>query len=921
VPRSGSNGNLSDWERFRLAGNKTPTDLGVPAQMAAPAVALPPGDESGNKVLVTRAAAPSSPRPILQYNLRYSTNETTWTLVQDITPVQAVPGLLQSTIYYFQTQAVNENGEGPWSLSTSTSFGAPPFLETAATVEGRKVTVGVTVFGVPSYTFAMTANDVAVSPSYVDPGLYVYDVPSSAVPVDIEWTASATNATGTSTSSGIVTLSSDTVAPSLTNASAEVASRVLTVQVTRGGNPNPILTPSFTVDGGAQTLTEITTGVYTYTFADSAAAINYSGSITATNGVGSPAVYNFSGSVAANITVPSAFGAGDWSISEILDVPAAFAPGEWSLEDVPDEAPPPTEPEAFAADQWSVEFIEDGVPATEPEAFTAGQWSIENVTTDPEPPPPDGLTSPTNFTATVLSDRAARLEWGPPTSGSPTSYDAAYSLNGGLDWVTIPNVTSPYTINVLPWGDWNYSFRVQAKRGTEAINSPIRTGRTQFRPYGLDAEFNKTSAEIAARGMHPNETYIRDVLWLGNEGPGNGPQTGQGISWCNFFSRDYTYPVYRSRDATLLANVSAGDGNFRSGQIPWNPSWVIPAGTDGQIIVLDEDTGAEWNGFQCSYSSGSNTLSATRVNRITVNADGTGGIANYRAKSNGFRQSRGCGIQYLGMLITVEEIAQGKIYHALSMVMRRSGYRYYTVPATKGERYPGNEADYGIPQGTRFWLDISDAEIDARIATWPAAVPASTRRTMKIVFQAMRDYGWIATDQGGDNHIQFQHAASAAWEPYGIETDIVAGGKTYPRDAIDQLITDKTRIKIGRPADGVLHYYERGSDSPLRAPAHCNGTFVFRTPTGTETRQITDVGFPRIELSGSTTLVVTRQAQFWGQNPVTLNPGVWLRNGVQIATGGTSYNTLGTPGAYTYRITASNANGTSPAVTSNTITI
>ena len=608
---------------------------------------------------------------------------------------------------------------------------------------------------------------------------------------------------------------------------------------------------------------------------------------------------------------------GSISVPANLTVPAAFTAGQWQLTD---DTAPATVPDAFGSTDWTL--VEATVAATVPAAFVAGDWVLEPAVNDPPPGGGDGsLTAPTSVAAATQSDRVVRISWSPPSTGTPTSYEVDYSTDAAT-WTTATAQTSPANITV-PTGGQLYYFRVRARNATTSATSGNVTATTQVRPYGISAEWNLPISQLLSRGTHQNETYIRDVLWLGNEGPGNGPQTGTGISWCNFFSRDYTYPVYRSTDnAGNFATVSAGDGNFRTGQIPWNPAWVIPAGTDGQIIVVDETTGAEWNGFQCTYNSGPNTLTATRVNRVTVNADGTGGAANYRTKTSGFRQSRGCGIQYLAMLITPQEIAQGKIYHALSMVMRRSGYRYYSVPATKGERYPGNELDQGVPQGTRFYLDITDAEIDAHVASWPAGVPTSTRNTMRIVFKAMQEYGWIATDQGGDNHIQFQHSASAVWDPYGIESNFTASnGKTYPRDAIDGLITNKAKIRVVRPADGVLHYYEAGGDNPRQRPvALVGGPFPFRTPTGSiEQRVITDIGRPFIERSG-TTITLTRRAQFFGQNPVTTNAVSWRRNGAEVSTGGTFYNTSGVAGTYTAVESASDANGTT-SITSNSITI
>jgi hypothetical protein len=109
----------------------------------------------------------------------------------------------------------------------------------------------------------------------------------------------------------------------------------------------------------------------------------------------------------------------------------------------------------------------------------------------------------------------------------------------------------------------------------------------------------------------------------------------------------------------------------------------------------------------------------------------------------------------------------------------------------------------------------------------------------------------------------------------------------------------------------VLHYYEQGSDNPPRGPVALTGTF--------ESVQRTTAGTPFIERSG-TTITLTRRAQFVGAHPLTTNAVSWRRNGAEVSTGGTFYNTSGVAGTYTAVESATNANGTA-SQTSNSITI
>jgi hypothetical protein len=599
------------------------------------------------------------------------------------------------------------------------------------------------------------------------------------------------------------------------------------------------------------------------------------------------------------------YSSGSVSVPANLTVPAAFTAGQWQLTD---DTAPATVPDAFGSTDWNL--VEATVAATVPAAFVAGDWVLEAATNDPPPTGGDGsLTAPTSVVAAKQSDRVVRVSWAPPATGTPTSYEVDYSTNAAT-WTTATGQTSPADITV-PFGGQLYYFRVRARNVTTSATSGNVTATTDVRAYGTAAEWNLPISQVISRGLHPNESYFRDVLWEAPRG-----RRGPGDNLFTLFDRDYTYPVYKSSDASgQTATAAVNFGNWRTGVVPWNPSWTIPAGTDNQFIILDETTGVEYNAWQVRYDSGTNRIvpsvsGSGRVSRVTANADETGGAGDYRTKTSGFRPSRGCGIQYLAMLIRPEEIAQGKIYHALSCVMGRSGYRYYANPATKGERFPGNEADQGIPQGTRWYYDVTDGEIEAHLATLPAAVSTAQKNTLRIVFRAMREYGLIASDQGGANHIQFQHDASTDWTPYGMDEVTASNGKVYPRDALDFFPLDKNKIKFVRPPDGVIHYYEQGSDNPPRPPVALTGTF--------ESVQRTTAGTPFIERSGSTTLVLTRRAQFVGAHPLTTNTPIWLRNGVQVGTGTFFTGTLS--GSYVCRESATNANGTT-TFDSNTITI
>jgi hypothetical protein len=92
--------------------------------MAAPSLTA-----GTTEITVDRADAPHSDGPITGYDLRYSTDETSWTVEPMSSDPQDIAGLSMGTEYFVQTRAINAAGPGPWSPSASVET-------TAVTVPG-----------------------------------------------------------------------------------------------------------------------------------------------------------------------------------------------------------------------------------------------------------------------------------------------------------------------------------------------------------------------------------------------------------------------------------------------------------------------------------------------------------------------------------------------------------------------------------------------------------------------------------------------------------------------------------------------------------------------------------------------------------------------------------------------------------------
>ncbi|MCI5146741.1 MAG: hypothetical protein D3923_14755, partial [Candidatus Electrothrix sp. AR3] len=261
------------------------------------------------------------------------------------------------------------------------------------------------------------------------------------------------------------------------------------------------------------------------------------------------------------------------------------------------------------------------------------------------------------------------------------------------------------------------------------------------RPYGTNAPWNLPVKHLP---QHPESALYAERLWQDapDHWPGNFKLTFD----------DYTYPVYYVHDALGRFPVqTTWETNINGKTIPWNPIWRPPDGTDAQIIILDLEQGLEWNLWQVEFRDG--TIWATNGNLVQVEEERGDGSnpANLWQKENGFRPSRGIGVQYLAMLVRPEEIMLGEIRHALSMPIRNTDGALFVAPATKLEHpsYPSDQ----IPEGMRFALKVTDKEIDLWLASLPKEFSAVSRYSARCIAVALRDYGWFITDTSGAAHL------------------------------------------------------------------------------------------------------------------------------------------------------------------------
>src|SRR5262249_49597527 len=184
-----------------------------------------------------------------------------------------------------------------------------------------------------------------------------------------------------------------------------------------------------------------------------------------------------------------------------------------------------------------------------------------------------------------------------------------------------------------------------------AAAAGVDSGAVYVRPFGPRAPWN---VPVAGLPRDPRSNFYVALLW--NDAPADHPGN------FNLSFDSYTYPVYYAHPSTRLYPVDTKRRTNINGQrVPWDPAWQGAPGSDAQVIILDPESGREWDLWQVSFDG--HTIHAT--NGSLVGGD-------YRTKEDGNVPSRGIGIQYLAMLVRPQEIAQGRIEHALSMPIKNT---------------------------------------------------------------------------------------------------------------------------------------------------------------------------------------------------------------------------------------------------------
>jgi len=304
----------------------------------------------------------------------------------------------------------------------------------------------------------------------------------------------------------------------------------------------------------------------------------------------------------------------------------------------------------------------------------------------------------------------------------------------------------------------------------------------------------------------------------------------EGLS--TLFSRNVYYAstantttlVQTSVTASNLDGIKSDDGQtpdvFRflpNTPIPWNTSWRTGEGGDNEIVLLDDRPGPTYGRIYEIAGYKRDLAAVTQCGpffrdrictyNVKVGRDMDGNIIDYRS-FEGFIDGRGVGLSMFATLTTPEEVVAGEIRHALGMGIPNTATGPICTSAQLGTAAegstcgtavaPASKFEWGgvnssaernnidpafnsiytqdkmIPEGMRFALNITDAQIESWITS--RGYTGAKAKTARIFAVAFRDYGAMIVDTNGERAgLQLAGAANptarAQWASVGMDSE------------------------------------------------------------------------------------------------------------------------------------------------------
>ena len=347
-----------------------------------------------------------------------------------------------------------------------------------------------------------------------------------------------------------------------------------------------------------------------------------------------------------------------------------------------------------------------------------------------------------------------------PTATAGTAYSATLTASGGTQpyiW-TLASGQLPSGMNLSSAGvisgttsvAGTFSFTaevtdatsVSATAGLSLIVAAQSTTPGYTRWYAPTSFWNTPIAANAA--IDPNSAGMISYAIASYANGANLANTnGWGMSY-----------VYTTSTSSKTYNVACTEYCTSS-----SISFPIPAGTlantgsDHHLAVINTTTNTELDMWEASYDSSNDTWSASSI--VTTSITGWGAVCALGQLCNG---EVAAGYAMLGGSVRPEEIAQGLIPHALSIMTPATRSGYIACPATHTDGQSSN-AD-AIPEGAQIQLTPSFNVAAQNWTSW-----------QKTIAVALQTYGAYIADTGGSLSayaVNDMNSGNTTWASVGM---------------------------------------------------------------------------------------------------------------------------------------------------------
>ena len=257
------------------------------------------------------------------------------------------------------------------------------------------------------------------------------------------------------------------------------------------------------------------------------------------------------------------------------------------------------------------------------------------------------------------------------------------------------------------------------------------TSTRVWRPFSDASPWNTPIAPAPA--IEPDSTAL--VADLAASAPG-------ASFWINI--QQYSIPVYwadtstagQKMSVTVLAGQGFGMGSSGSAMVPIPAGAAPAAGTDRHLCIVDRQAHTEWGMWDASNGSPwtCSVAATSDLSGTGVRPPKTGNPSWWTSPG-----ARACGFPLIAGLITVEEMQNGRIEHALVMAYPHMRSHFYKPPASTAQGTTDLALPTrGIPCGGRIQLDPG---LDVN------GLPLSA--SGKIIARALQEYGAYVGDFSG----------------------------------------------------------------------------------------------------------------------------------------------------------------------------